>query len=157
VADYELIEANELIANELFRIHREAMTEYLEIAIPDWTEDAARANFDKWMDDGRAQAVVVRSKIAGCLDVERKDDAIWLNRIELSPTFQGMGVGTSIIRDLQAEASFAGVPVCLHVFPHNPATALYRRLGFEEVGREGPSIEMRWLPAVGKGADHQIS
>jgi ribosomal protein S18 acetylase RimI-like enzyme len=45
--------------------------------------------------------------------------------------------------DLLAEADARGVPVRLDVFEANPARRLYERLGFQETGRDGPSVHMK--------------
>jgi ribosomal protein S18 acetylase RimI-like enzyme len=46
-------------------------------------------------------------------------------------------VGTSLLRDLLAEAEAMGKRVTIHVEHFNPALRLYRRLGFTEVADRG--------------------
>ncbi len=102
------------------------------------------------MEAGRAQVIVVQGRVVGSIEVVRDDDALWLLRVELDPAVHGRGLGTALVRDLQQQASNEGRQVRLDVFAHNPARRLYERLGFVEIGRDGPSIKMRWRPATAK-------
>jgi ribosomal protein S18 acetylase RimI-like enzyme len=144
VRTYTLLPAAPEHADVLARIEDEAMRAYLEVAFPGWDDARATENFEQWMSTGRAQEIVVDDEVAGLYEVQHEDDRIWLNRIALGSRFRSRGIGSAIIGDLQQEAATAGVAVRLHVFVHNPAFELYRRLGFCEVGRSGPSIELEW-------------
>jgi GNAT superfamily N-acetyltransferase len=144
---YRLRPARPADADELFRIHWAAMSDYLKQAFgEDWSEEVDRPHHAEWMRSGRAQVIEVAGRIAGSLDVLRDDDSLWLARIELDPRLHGRGLGGSIVRDLQEEARRNGLTMVLDVFENNPARRLYERLGFREVGRDGPSITMAWAP-----------
>jgi GNAT superfamily N-acetyltransferase len=129
------------------------MGPYLPQAFADWSEAVDREHNQQWMHDGRAQVIVVEDRIAGSFELVRHEDALWLRRLELDPRLHGCGLGTEIIRDLQQQAREQGLGVVLDVFVHNPARRLYERLGFVEVGREGPSIKMEWHPHEPRSAD----
>jgi GNAT superfamily N-acetyltransferase len=131
------------------------MGPYLSQAFADWSEAADRAHHQQWMQDGRAQAIVVEDRLAGSFELVRHEDALWLRRLELDPRLHGSGLGTQILRDVQQEARRQGLRVVLDVFTHNPARRLYDRLGFAEAGREGPSIKMEWRPHQPRSADGQ--
>ena len=131
------------------------MGPYLSQAFADWSEAADRAHHQQWMQDGRAQAIVVEDRIAGSFELVRHEDALWLRRLELDPRLHGSGLGTQILRDVQQEARRQGLRVVLDVFTHNPVRRLYDRLGFAEAGREGPSIKMEWRPHQPRSADGQ--
>jgi ribosomal protein S18 acetylase RimI-like enzyme len=57
--------------------------------------------------------------------------------IALLPEHCGRGLGAALLGDLIAEAEAAGKAVTIHVEKHNPATRLYRRLGFVAVEDKG--------------------
>src|ERR1022692_3073516 len=135
----------------LFRIHRASMGEYLEQAFGPWTDEFDREQHEQWLSAGRVQVVLVGDEIAGALDVEWTAEAALLYRIGIDPLFQGRGLGTAIVRELQRECGGRSRPVRLHVFPPNPARRLYQRFGFREVGRDGTSIMMQWDPPVRYG------
>jgi ribosomal protein S18 acetylase RimI-like enzyme len=62
----------------------------------------------------------------------------------LLPAFCGRGIGTTLLRDIQAEAAGRGVAAVLHVEHWNPARRLYDRLGFVETGRDEIYSRMEW-------------
>lgn len=68
--------------------------------------------------------------------------------ILLDAAARGRGIGTALLRWLQAAALYAGVEtLSLHVESHNQgAQRLYRRLGFREQGVHGGHLRMAWTP-----------
>ncbi len=123
----------------LFRVY--AGTREAELAVVPW--DAAqkeaflRAQFDaqtRWYREHYAGAshdvVLVDGEAAGRLYVYRGGTEIRIVDIALLPDRRGEGVGSTLLRDLLAEADAAGKRVTIHVERLNPALRLYERLGF---------------------------
>jgi len=80
----------------------------------------------------------------GRLNVENHDDEVFLGLIEITPDYQGRGIGGQIIQTLLDAAFADGKRVRVSVLQVNTrAYQLYRRLGFTEVIREGVSPEIR--------------
>lgn len=77
---------------------------------------------------------------AGRLIVDRSADETILVDISLLPNFRNLGLGTALLRSLQAE----GGKIILHVIRSNPAVNLYQRLGFIFVGEEAFYSKMEW-------------
>ena len=139
MASWQLRPATEADREFLFRLHCAAMEESVE-ALWGWDEQVQRQIFDERFDRTRFQVIQVDGEDAGVLDVEERDDEIFLKLIELLPANQGQGIGTSIIRSLQGR----GKPVALRVLTANPrAAALYRRLGFRIVQETRERLFMR--------------
>ena len=67
-----------------------------------------------------------------------------LLQVQLLPSRQGVGIVSSLLRSLLAEAKMASVPVTLNVLKVNPARRLYERLGFRVVGESEHSYRMRY-------------
>ena len=86
-----------------------------------WREHYAQASFDVILVDGEP---------AGRLYVHRGPSENRIVDIALLPEHRGNGVGSSLLRDLIAEADAAGKSVTIHVERVNPALRLYERLGF---------------------------
>ncbi len=92
--------------------------------------------------------ILVDGEPAGRLYVHRREKEIRLVDISLLPELRNRGLGTSLLRDLFAEAEAAGKPLTIHVEKFNPAMRLYQRLGFTCIGGTGPYDLMEWRPAA---------
>ena len=77
----------------------------------------------------------------------RSRPRITVRGIQLRPAVQGRGIGTAIIRGLQAEAASSQGVVDLGVEHANTrARRLYERLGFVPFASDEQELHLRWLP-----------
>lgn len=82
---------------------------------------------------------------AGRLYVARWPAEIRIMDIVLLPGHRNRGIGSRLIRDLQAEAAATGQALTIHVERFNPAQRLYERLGFQIAAeRDHVYLLMRW-------------
>ncbi len=79
---------------------------------------------------------------AGTMITLHTGDAILLVDIALLAHFRGMGIGATVLRDLQKENK----KIVLHVLKGNPAIHLYSRLGFVSVDEDSMYLRMEWNP-----------
>ena len=108
-----------------------------------WTEPQVRA------EDPRNTTSVIElgGEAVGRLRVVRDGERVELAGIQLRPRVQGRGIGTSIIGELKAEATRAGLPLELSVEHDNPrARTLYERLRFVKIGANAKEARFRWEP-----------
>jgi GNAT superfamily N-acetyltransferase len=92
---------------------------------------------------GAAHTIVLRGdRLVGTLIVNHAAEEIRLVDLALLPEHRGAGLGTEIIRRLQAEAHGSGRPLRLQVLKTNPAARLYARLGFITTGSDEIYAEM---------------
>jgi ribosomal protein S18 acetylase RimI-like enzyme len=85
----------------------------------------------------------------GRLYVDRGPAAVTVLDIALLASARGAGIGTALLRGLQAEAAALDVPVELLVVAENRARRLYERLGFRgtDAGSEPAThLALRWSP-----------
>jgi GNAT superfamily N-acetyltransferase len=94
------------------------------------------------------QIVLCAEKPAGCLTVERRDHEIRCVEVALLPAHRNTGIGTLLIRQLQAEARLANKPLRLGVIRFSRAVSLFERLGFVRTSETGTHFQMEWLPDV---------
>lgn len=124
-------------------MRRTVMRAFIENHYP-WDEQAQRervlAHFDC------AQVIVVEGRDVGLLKVVRGPAEIHLSQVQLLPEYQGRGIASALIGDLQQEAAAARLPITLDVLRSNPALALYRRLGFVAYEENAHFFLMRWTP-----------
>ena len=71
-------------------------------------------------------------------------DQLRLVDIALQPSHQRLGIGSALLRQLQAEAAAKGASIQLHVDPASPARALYERLGFMAGAGDDLYLAMTW-------------
>ena len=81
---------------------------------------------------------------AGRLTRARTPEAMVLVDIALAPSHRHRGIGSAVIRALQADAASLGLPLALTVESRSPARALYERLGFGVVSEHDLRCRMRW-------------
>lgn len=93
---------------------------------------------------GRFDVVEVDGVPAGRLYVDRRPGDLRVVDISLLPQFCGQGVGRELLTRLMDQAAAEGRIVSIHVEIHNPAAALYARLGFEVVAELGVYRRMEW-------------
>lgn len=84
----------------------------------------------------------------GRLIVVRTDAEVRLANIALLPEYRNLGLGTTLIAGLQAEAARTGRAVRLQVLRHNRAQRLYERLGFVRVGEDALHFSMEHRPTA---------
>ena len=92
------------------------------------------------------QIVLCKGKRAGRLMVERRDWEIRCIEVALLPAHRNAGVGTFLVRQLQAEAKRESKPLRLQVIRFNRAVSLFERLGFVRTSETGTHFQMEWLP-----------
>ena len=90
-----------------------------------------------------AEVIEERGVPIGLWKVTRSPAEWKLLQVQLLPSRQGIGIASSLLRSLLAEAKAASVPVTLNVLKVNPARRLYERLGFRVVGESDHAYRMR--------------
>lgn len=141
-----LRQATEKDKEFLYQLHVAAMGEYIE-ATWGWHETWQREYFNRKWDPLPRKIIRVNGQDAGVLVVRWEPDRFFIELIELLPVYQGYGVGTAVIRDIQQRASKQHLPITLHVLKANkPARRLYERLGFRITEEREERYVMTWLP-----------
>ena len=144
---------------EAFMFHLYATTRTDEMALVNWSAEqkqaflqmqfkAQRHHYGMQFPEAQYQTILRNDTAIGRLIVNRSDGEILLMNIALLPEYRNAGIGTALIRNLQAEAIKAGKPIRLHVETFNRAMHLYERLGFIKVGEAGIYFEMEWRSAT---------
>jgi len=106
------------------------MRSYVEATWGSWRETETRDTLSKAAAEGRYRLIHSRGEVVGAVSVERHETHIQLEQLYVEPEHQRRGIGTSIVRDILAQAESARLPVRLRVLAANPAQKLYARLGF---------------------------
>lgn len=140
----------------LYKVY--AGTREEEMKITGWDEQQKevflRMQFDlqhtQYLQNYREAAfeIILFNKIpAGRLYVDRREREIRLIDLALLPEFRRLGIGTTILKDLIAEANEKKLPLNFHVERLNPARRLYERMGFKLKEDKGMHFFMEKEPA----------
>src|SRR5262245_24950814 len=109
--------------------------------------DAQHAYYKEHYDGASFDVILVGGQPAGRLYVARWTDEIRIIDIALLPEYCNRGIGSALLRQLQAEARAARKPLRIHVERFNPALRLYDdRLGFRRIEDKGVYLFMEWRP-----------
>ncbi|MHC5039468.1 MAG: GNAT family N-acetyltransferase [Planctomycetota bacterium] len=109
-----------------------------------WDEEETRDALMGNLEDARV--LIWESRVVGAYTwwIEPPATAV-LHSVQVAPGHRNLGLGTQLIRDFEKEARSRGMKTAgLTVFKTNRAIGLYRRLGYEVTGEDGPhAVEMR--------------
>jgi ribosomal protein S18 acetylase RimI-like enzyme len=92
----------------------------------------------------------------GRLYVDYRDDEVRVLEIAILPEFRGRGIGGIVMTGLCLEAAMRRKPVRLHVHYLSRAQRFYRRLGFREIGIDGPDRLLEWQHGATKGTGETL-
>jgi ribosomal protein S18 acetylase RimI-like enzyme len=126
-----------------------------DVAALDWSAEqkaaflamqhrAQDSHYRSHFPEARFDVIEIDGEAAGRLYVQRSEGEIRILDIALLPRHTGRGIGTMLLRALQAEAESTRKVLVLHVEQYNPARQLYLRLGFVPVAEQGVHIRMQW-------------
>ncbi|QGG49581.1 GNAT family N-acetyltransferase [Lysinibacillus pakistanensis] len=105
---------------------------------------AQQTSYRKQFPDASHCIILSDNKYVGRLLTENLPEHHHLIDISILPSFQGKGVGTFLITQLQQKAKEENKSVILQVFQTNPARDLYERLGFQVMSADEIYLKMRW-------------
>ncbi|MEZ4449957.1 MAG: GNAT family N-acetyltransferase [Nannocystaceae bacterium] len=147
---YWLREARERDLDFMFEVKRSGMRPYVEATWGRWDEVEQRARFVANFTPAYDRVIVTAAGDVGSLCVSWDEEPAFLAALYLAASARGAGLGTAILRDLQAEARRRGRALELRVLLTNlPARRLYDRLGFVAVATTETHTRMRYEPPRG--------
>lgn len=146
-ATYTLRAARPEDADFLWQLRQQALRPHVEKAWGAWDDAQQRKFFDRGFKPRETSIIVNAGRDVGRLDIVHSRWEVFLGLIELLPEVQGRGLGSKIVRDLQAEAGQKKLPIRLQVIKANEgAQRLYLRLGFKPAGETSTHQLMLWQP-----------
>jgi ribosomal protein S18 acetylase RimI-like enzyme len=134
-----------------------AGTRLEEMAVAGWSAEqqaaflqmqyrAQQQHYQTAYPDATYHVIEHNEQAIGRLILQCTEQELLLMDIALLPPFRNQGIGTHLLRTLQAASEQTGRPIRLSVKSVNPALRLYHRIGFLPVANNGIYIEMIWHP-----------
>ena len=113
----------------LYSLHVATMKDYVNKTWG-WDETFQEDIFRKKFIPSQIQIITLAGNDIGMISLEENDNDIFLRVIEIQPSHQKQGFGTTIIQKIIDDAERQRKEVRLQVLKVTPAKQLYDRLGF---------------------------
>ena len=128
----------------LYALNEATMREHVE-KVWGWNDSEQLAFFDNRFQPDEWQVIQADGEDVGVLIVRDNDDELYLAEIEILPEWQGLGIGSAVVRSLMRDAVARQKPLTLRVLHVNGrARALYERLGFRSFKEIETHTYLRW-------------
>lgn len=129
-----------------FALYKASLYAYIDKAFG-WDEQAQRERFGQYRPENLCWILAAKGQRAGLLCLREAPDEWHLHLLLLYPDFQGQGIGSKLMDQIQRRAARSGKSVTLSSFRDNHAAlAFYQRLGYEMTGAEAHFIDFRLGP-----------
>lgn len=125
-------------------VHHRAYREVIERQFGAWDGAEQDGFFAQDWGKGGFEIILCDGVPCGYMLVERRADYVQLWELVIDPDFHGQGIGSFLLREIQAEARARSLPVRLQTLHKNRAYELYRRMGFVDAGRTETHTLMQW-------------
>jgi GNAT superfamily N-acetyltransferase len=133
----------------LFQLHEDAHRQLVETAYGPWVVEQQQGFFRALVDDHQVLVIESGDEPIGALYLGEREGDTWLELIEVTPSWQGRGVGGGALRWVRDAAATAGRGVLLQVHRVNErARRLYLREGFIEISETETHHVLRSTPAT---------
>lgn len=117
----------------IYQIKKSSIRPYVE-KIWGWDEEYQLEDFENSFCLEDVKKIMVEKTLVGFVEILDSEEAINISEIHIIPSYQGLGIGGSIIREILNNAMAMSKPVTLGCFKDNiQAVKLYNRLGFNVV------------------------
>ncbi len=116
--------------DDLYKVFRAAMKEYIAQTRGEWNEQREETQFQQQLDLSVTQVICADDSDVGFITAPVRNGIVWIHTICIIPEHQNKGFGTEVIQSVIALAREQKMPVYLSVLKVNPARQLYERLGF---------------------------
>jgi ribosomal protein S18 acetylase RimI-like enzyme len=110
-----------------------------------WDDEWQRRDFDRRFRTYAASVIELEGEAIGGLLLHATPVAVDIVELQILPSHQDRGIGTSVVERVIDDAVRQGLAVTLSVVRANPrAKRLYERLGVQVTGFDEPFIRMRY-------------
>ncbi len=127
----------------LYKLYCSTMRAYIEQTWG-WDEEFQRKGFQTNLHPTKFRIVIVNDNDVGAYLVNEENNHYWLEMLLVCKKMQGKGLGTAIIKKIQAQSEKNDKPLKLSVLKVNPAKEFYSSLGFCVCDQDESFFKMKW-------------
>ena len=139
---YSIRRATEADYRYCYRLTKRNMGDLFRRHWGGWAPSAFRKGYNA----EKIKIVIMNGRRAGYFSLRKDQEGLYLDNIQLSPSVQGRGIGTALLKEILSE--HGSEKVRLTTFSDNPAKRLYERLGFSVTECDGATLRMTKLPGA---------
>jgi ribosomal protein S18 acetylase RimI-like enzyme len=152
--EYYLKQATEADRDLIFAIKKRSIKPYVE-QVFGWDDTRQRQFVDEVYKVEQIKFIIIGNNTAGFIQVEEKEQEVFLANLLIVDEYQGKGLGKALLRSVIEKAGRLDKPVRLEVFAVNKrAQRFYNREGFCVVKADTIKIEMIYLQHEYSGHHH---
>ena len=142
---YRLVDASSGDETWLENLRRRAYGDLFDATWGGWDEARHSRQFSAFMKRGHISIIEADGVRVGMLQLIEQNDTVEVVELQIDPSHQGQGLGTSVLLDVISEAEAEGRTVRLSVGLKNErAIRLYKRLGFLSQRQSDTHCHMRY-------------
>ena len=112
----------------LLRLRKDSMGEHLIAAGLNLSEQQHLERINEYFDD--SSIILMDMQPIGLIKLGLMKEKLHIRQLQISPKYQGKGVGGKVLTLIKAKAKRLGLPLTLNVLLANPVISLYLRHGF---------------------------
>ena len=142
---YRLVDASPGDATWLEDLRRRSYADLFDATWGGWDEPRHSRHFSESLDRGHISIIEAGGVRIGMIQLFVENETVEIGEIQIDPSHQGRGLGTSVLLDVMATAGLEGRGVRLSVGLRNQkAIRLYERLGFSPAGQSDTHLYMTY-------------
>lgn len=128
--------------NFILNLRQDTIKTYIK-EIWGWNEEFQRNDFIESFQPNLNKIITYKGIDIGVLELNENEFEINITEIEILPAYQGIGIGSTILKDILANASELNKKVAIGTFKANfNAIRLYDHLGFNKVNETETHVLM---------------
>lgn len=125
-----------------YRVKKAAFKAYVD-EVWGWDDEQQRQMHERRFDSQDFFVIQWEGVDAGILAMVKEADTLRINQLFILPEYQGRGIGTACINQIEENLHDSVLTICLQVLKVNkPAFAFFQKLGFREVETSDTHILM---------------
>jgi len=125
----------------LLQLRKSSMGEHLIAAGLNLSDQQHLERINEYFGD--SFIILMNKQPIGLIKLGVLPDKLHIRQLQISPEYQGKGVGGNVVALVKNKAKALKLPLTLNVLLANPAISLYLRHGFVVIGQNELEYQMR--------------
>lgn len=133
---------------KILELHLDQIDRNSKDVLVDMQWQARNQSYNNQFPDLKTWIIRHENQAVGAVLLNQTPQDIRIVDIIISSNFRNLGIGTLLLKEIQANAQQNNLTIHLQVAISNPAQHLYKRLGFICDQTDPVYMSMRWVPCL---------